>query len=732
VLISRAQAERAVNSAMVSTLAGYSQRLKDQYGLLYVNKTSEEIKADIEKYAKRILEPASGTDLFGYGVNITKMVPVTTGDQTSDLGNTDLLKAQIAEYTAASMPYAVVKNIYAADDYAEIEEVDKKIKSYVAIGDLYRVRERALAAKDDLYSKLDFLYTAFTGYKYGHKDSGERADIYLAKPFEESDFIGPNAARSPDPGLTDSLIPLGAMEERITWSSLFLERYMDNVGSIYDLLEEVKPILNNLAANYLDYTNKVSEYDSYIILNSSDLAEPLEQRFKQEISELQDTATLLYQPCVDYTSQIVNVYAQSICYSQLSADLFVIKTITPIIPVYSIFLSTASPFAEHYDLTFSLMDSMDSIEMDMSEELSFLVLNAGEVSVNPEEFFSSALSDIRTILNKCLLPLPSDAGAVSINDEKPAGLSTYPGKLLALCQGSVNLSDFTTSYGFFTTLFAAMEGADTTHNWFNCADIAYLLADQAAVYYSDEPDHSLMGKSIDYYAKSMFRSSANNTAKYNLELIDLMSATGREETELEYILTGEKNSESSAVVAKALVWGVRLAYHLCIAHSDTKVLTKAEAYAAAISQSYPAISAYHEAIKNAYVSIWAMRAAALEFEALLDGESVMLVPFIGTAMNSEFEYWMTDKTDYEDHLFLLLSLQEPTDKLHRIQNIISHNESPDILKNAIAAISVDASVTVTKLYFDWDTVRELLGSDVFEGKLGKGGYTYEFNWQQLY
>jgi len=115
IFIGRAQIERALNSAVLSTLAGYNESLKSQYGLLYIDKNGDKIRSNIIDLMNFDLNPPSNVDgfkLYSYAINKNDPNAMIINENNPlSLSNTDELKTQILEYSKYLAPLDIdIKN----------------------------------------------------------------------------------------------------------------------------------------------------------------------------------------------------------------------------------------------------------------------------------------------------------------------------------------------------------------------------------------------------------------------------------------------------------------------------------------------------------------------------------------------------------------------------------------------------------------------------------------------
>jgi len=114
IIISRAQVERTLNTTMLSVLANYSERLKSDYGLLYIDMDDLEIEYEIFRQLNRNLTRVISYDdvlnLYSYSINRNTM----SVNENNPLALREMgpLTTQILEYSKYLVPLDLAINNY--------------------------------------------------------------------------------------------------------------------------------------------------------------------------------------------------------------------------------------------------------------------------------------------------------------------------------------------------------------------------------------------------------------------------------------------------------------------------------------------------------------------------------------------------------------------------------------------------------------------------------------------
>jgi len=114
IIISRTQVQRSMNSTLLSVLANYSERLKSEYGLLYIDMDDLAIKNDVfnllDSNLTRVIDYDDVLNLYNYRINRNTMS--VNDNNPLALREAELLTTQILEYSKYLVPLDLAINNY--------------------------------------------------------------------------------------------------------------------------------------------------------------------------------------------------------------------------------------------------------------------------------------------------------------------------------------------------------------------------------------------------------------------------------------------------------------------------------------------------------------------------------------------------------------------------------------------------------------------------------------------
>lgn len=173
---------------------------------------------------------------------------------------------------------------------------------------------------------------------------------------------------------------------------------------------------------------------------------------------------------------------------------------------------------------------------------------------------------------------------------------------------------------------------------------------------------------------------------------DSKTITGKNrylDSEVEYIIFGNRDNEKNIKSCKAFIMAVRFACNAIHVYTDLPKRSKAEAIGACLAGSW-SFGVATPIAKNLVLCSWALSESAYDTDILLKGGNCPIIKMsgdwqlkidIGKGVSKTPE-WL--KIDYEDYLRILLCTKNNKDKVLRILDLISLNSPNSIDMSAVS------------------------------------------------
>ena len=782
--IGRAQIERALNSAELSTQADYSERLKSQYGLLYIDKNSSTIRDNIiELMNSNLNSPpeVDGFNLYGYKINSAdpEAVKINTNNPLK-LSNPDVLKGQILEYTKYLTPLSIgLENDSGnfisgetSDRYHELTKESLQSLNFATLLDEQITLDKTITdlIEDNnlLDENIDYIHLVHNNYTWLSidalnlesflesidLDSISDVEDVKAKLNEYKDFLEQtkNEIIECQELLAYKLTPsqisnsYNNIENSLTSLNQFLK---DNKVYPYNSLSEFESKLNF-------YKNGIGRINSNIsILNSDDylsnnynVIKKLQELINHIIDNIGKNNDAVKSDAVEYDNELDRYKERPIINQILELNDWNLQK-------YEI---TESESIEIYNqIINAIFDTGNEVMPNFYNNLLNYNSESGNVIYNDENFFNNNFNSF-------------------VYDPSVSWVDDW--NKLGLFEGNFDLS-----INELIRILSSIQASkpDKTgdcsiiQDFFNIANfgntVMLLTKDQIVETnpsISEFPDQFL----IDYYAMKTFTSytATKYNSKKNLEgnLLDIQNRNLN--YELEYILYGVPYSKGFSEnenlrYANLMLYGTRVAECASFMHTNEEARKTVNTVASVICTQMPEFKHRFTELKEAVALFWASAEAAIEMEVLRAGGSAYMLKMAGNYSDEGYFYLnLLDSTNgrlnfkdnglrkimeavktkpeiytipepranYDGHIMMLLSTLPNETKLQRILDIINFNQTNgaknmDYLSNTYAGIDVQAKVSIEMMFLNWQLFR-----DANIGEQFSGGYTYDVKWFQMY
>ncbi|MDR2648896.1 MAG: DUF5702 domain-containing protein, partial [Clostridiales bacterium] len=723
-----------MNSAALSALAGYSERLKSQYGLLYIDREPAKIKEDIRELILTNLNPPEDVDglrLFKYIIDkddpealvINKSGPLPLSD-------THILKTQILEYTKYLAPLDIsLENYYgrlvSGENSDQFNELTENFKKSFNIVDFIEKQVDLDMAVNQLFKKCMDVYEGVYGGIYYNED------IPYVNRIKEPGWVFPsNAGGSGLQNILPDASELSLYSERLEDTSEIIDSCKQRISEITQTL--IADLRNNkleVFENYLDYAdNNDSFYDGVV------------QEARDKLNFYKDMLGIIEADLSDY-ADLSNLLSRD---KTRIDNLF--NTINDII-------NGNTGLAQRYD----------DIILEYEEADPDLIY-----SVNPNNSYGGYISEFDAASSDALLEINRDisytkvkrlvteevmsdffnydiiqsAGAPGLTISSRADDNIFSG-FTGLWEGISFSPPFTDSVGGLIAAIDALSVTDTADPHYNrfiidhasAAEIVRCFseilriadfADTIMVLTKDWIDSGNVSSDlpleqflINYYSMKTFKSFTATLdptkQKRNLEGELLSGLTDHRDLtyELEYLLMGAPDENASSKYAGLTLYGTRMAECLSYMHTNTDAKKAVYFVTKMICEELPQLRPYFTEIKEAVAIFLAASEAAVEYKALKSGGSALILKASGEASADDFFYLnkftsgglsdglteimenavndtrikalapaepvdvhlRTSEFNYDAHLMMLLFAESNETKIQRIQDIIRFNQS---------------------------------------------------------
>ncbi|MDR1558177.1 MAG: Tad domain-containing protein, partial [Clostridiales bacterium] len=670
----RAQIVRAVNSAALSALAGYSERLKSQYGLLYIDKSAGELKDSIRDLTLTNLNPPDDVDgfhLFKYVIDpdaleINRNNPLTLSDP-------DLLKTQVLEYTKYLAPLDIgLENYYGrlisgenSDQFQELTEGFKKSFNIVDFIDRQTLLDMEI---NRLFKKCLDVYESAYGGIYTNEDA-----LYINR-IKEPGWVFPDtvSASSLQTALPADPAELALYAERLRDTSDMIDRCELLISEITQpLITDLRD--NELAAfeEYLDYADSNALFYESVVQEARDklgFYNTMLNTIEADLADYQDLSDLLgrNRPRIDDLYNIMNDIINGDAGTAEEYDDIINNQYEEAPYSYPDMIFSVNPNNLYGDY----ITEFDAVSLNallvMNRDTGYEKLKTLVSENIMSDFFTDELTQNALGPGLTVSGLPDD--------------SIFAG-LTGAWTGNINNPPFTDSTGDIIAALNSLsvtDPADPSYNkyiidrssmdervWvfaevFNIAGFANTImaltkdSIDSADPSSDLPLDQFL---INYYAMKTFKSFTTefvsmdpSNEKRNLEGEPLRGLTDHRDLtyELEYLLTGAPDENASAKYAGLTLYGARMAECLSYVHTNADAKKVVYYVTKLICEEVPRLQPYFTEVKEAAAMFLAASEAAVEFKALKAGGTALILKASGEAPADEFFYLNKFTNDIPD------------------------------------------------------------------------------------
>lgn len=765
------QVRRAVNTAAISTLAGYNTKLKEDYGLFalhssdaeYLSNTTEDylgknLLADIRdisgkhqmySFLKGMMinnqyRDVDFIDLFDYKIENIEVTPVYNFTEN------EITRQQIVEYMKYRAPVQFAENFMGKIDYAassgeltssykqktaiekklgNIEKAIKRLQEYIDVINTFEIRNFDSSPESNSQLMINIknivlkeIYQECKGADFGDLDILEieqTTDI-----MQEIDELYKDVRKQAENGMD-------LLYEQLSGCLNAINGGIQELENIKALSKQAKQDIESLKS----YLNDLKSQDKSGKIENTEIIDAMQKDIDK------------YEKLLDAEN------SQSISFD-LNNNLEVLKQIQTCISSLPNWVATESQEISSnalYKLESSFVKEIDLDIVDQSQLETLIRKLASNAKIKSIYETANSYKTLTTILDKNKSskgndPRKSAAEAMKKIRKEIQGAASDP----KIIEAPKLLPSYIISGSYPNKIYSEdiLEAQAPTYDEAEVVEQFNADFDEDSTFVDESFDYiihfakTLKDKAIDMRDEIYVNEYILKIFKDVVEIDDSNTegkskSTFFEKGEVEYIIGGNINEEINKVLVKGQILLIRFGMNTLHVYSDSEKRLKALEIATAVAGFTGfGIPIAH----NLIMCAWGTAEAVYDIKDIYDGKKV---PFIKTA-----EDWRTNLLpsgfeakkgvesksglmdfDYHDYLRLLLLVKDKEAKMNRIEDLIQLNtqqSNPDFKLNSCNTyVKINAEVSIrywfiTKLFIPSknktiDGDRHIINVEVWRG-----------------